>query len=573
MPSRLHPLLAALAGAILLAGCTSTSSTHRKTAPVSPAAVSSRTNAVSVPTDDYSPAAVEKRVEAHARYTAALLHELSDEPEEAAKDFYKAALADPGNSELVQETTARLLQLRKYDDALNLLQKAIAVRGSSGELHARLGVVYALLDKPTQAVMACRDAIQNSPDEIVGYQVLAQIYFKKNQTTEGFAVLDEARRQKKVEAGFLVELAQMYIVFGRANTNQTYKATALSLLERAAELNPTEPMLVQKLGQGFDVLGQPEKAALFYVKLLEKYPNLPELRERLVRIYLGKSDHAKATEQLEALLRRNPTNPQIYLLLGSVKFEEKKPKEAEDYFRRALLLAPDLEPVYYDLAAAQINQDHPREALDTLSKARDKFKARFITEFYTALAYSRMKEYTNAIKFMTAAEVVANVNETNRLTHLFYFQLGATYERTKQISEAEKYFRKALDMAPDFPEALNYLGYMWAERNVNLDEARQLLERAVKAEPKNGAYLDSLGWVYYKLGRVQDALRLIQEAIRNTEEPDGTLYDHLGDIYNTLNQPEKAREAWRKALTFDSVDDKAPIRKKLEESTSGGLSR
>jgi tetratricopeptide (TPR) repeat protein len=256
-----------------------------------------------------------------------------------------------------------------------------------------------------------------------------------------------------------------------------------------------------------------------------------------------------------------------------VKFEDKKPREAETMFRKALLLNPELEPVYYDLAAAQINQNLPTEALSTLEKARDKFKPRFITEFYTALAYSRMKDYTNAIKFMTAAEVVSRVSETNRLNHLFYFQLGATYERMKQTAEAEKCFLKTLDLAPDFPEALNYLGYMWAERNVNLDEARKLLERAVKVEPKNGAYLDSLGWVYYKLGRLQDALRLIQQAIRETEEPDGTLYDHLGDIYNALNQPEKAREAWRKALTLNSIDDKAPVRKKLEESTSGATSR
>jgi tetratricopeptide (TPR) repeat protein len=184
-----------------------------------------------------------------------------------------------------------------------------------------------------------------------------------------------------------------------------------------------------------------------------------------------------------------------------------------------------------------------------------------------------MKDYTNAIRHLTTAEVVARVNETNRLNHLFYFQLGATYERTKQVGEAEKYFRKALELAPDFAEALNYLGYMWAERNVNLDESRQLLERAVKAEPKNGAYLDSLGWVYYKLGRLQDALRLIQEAIRYSEEPDATLYDHLGDIFNALNQPDKAREAWRKALTLESIDDKEPIRRKLDESSAGGAAR
>lgn len=573
MALRFHSILAALAaGTLLLAAC-STSSSQRQKPARAPASAGSSAVETNLPADDYSPAAVEKRTEAHARYASAVLHELNEEYQDAAKDYYEAAMADPGNEGLVEETTARLLRFGRKEEALKLLLKATAEPEAPGDLYARLGFVYSLLDKPAPAIMACRQAIEKSPDEIAGYQVLAQIYLKKGQTPEAFAVLDEAGRLKKADAAFLVDLAQLYIGFGRSTTNQNYKAGALAALERAAAQNPTEPVIVQRLGEGFDLLGQPEKAAQFYVKLLERFPNLPGLRENLVRIYLAKNDHAKAAEQLEALLRRNPTKPQIYHLLGSIKFEDKKPKEAEELFRKALLLNPNLEPAYYDLAAAQINQDRPAQALATLENARDKFKPGFIAEFYTALAYSRMKDYTNALRHMTAAEVVARVSETNRLNHLFYFQMGATYERIKQPVEAEKCFRKALEIAPDFPEALNYLGYMWAERNVNLDEARQLLERAVKAEPKNGAFLDSLGWVYYKLGRLQDALRLIQQAIRETEEPDGTLYDHLGDIYNSLNQVEKAREAWRKALTLESIDDKAPIRKKLEESTSAGTSR
>ena len=73
----------------------------------------------------------------------------------------------------------------------------------------------------------------------------------------------------------------------------------------------------------------------------------------------------------------------------------------------------------------------------------------------------------------------ARAMDTNLLTHRFYFQLGAADERARNYEEAEKYFRRCLELQPDFSEAMNYLGYMWAERGLNLVEARQLIEKAV----------------------------------------------------------------------------------------------
>src|SRR5262249_45388391 len=130
-----------------------------------------------------------------------------------------------------------------------------------------------------------------------------------------------------------------------------------------------------------------------------------------------------------------------------------------------------------------------------------------------------------------------------------------------KFKEAETYFRKALELAPDFSEALNYLGYMWTERGENLQEAREMIEKAVKLEPGNAAYLDSLGWVLFKLDQPQEALKWLLQAIEHTEEPDATLYDHLGDIYAALHQATQAREAWRKSL---SIEPSEQIEKKLK---------
>src|SRR4029077_8601722 len=126
-----------------------------------------------------------------------------------------------------------------------------------------------------------------------------------------------------------------------------------------------------------------DQAAELYLKLLERFPALPGLREKLADLYLRKQDRKHAAEQLEEIIRNNPTSPQAYFVLGSIAYEEsmaanrehedgengeKKLKEAIEYFNKTLLLKPDFEQAYYDLAGAQISLNKPQEALGTLEK-------------------------------------------------------------------------------------------------------------------------------------------------------------------------------------------------------------
>ena len=450
---------------------------------------------------------------------------------------------------------------------MTLLQKAGNRPHASGAIFARLGLVYSMLGKKEQAVEANRKAIRKAPDSLTGYQYLAQHYLQNNQTEEGIKVLDEAARQPNVDAGFLIELGETYAVFARGGKGETVRQRALDVFKRAAALKPANAVLQQRLADGFSFVGDIDHAVELYLKLLERMPTLTALRDKLVELYLRKQDRTNAATQLRAVLRESPTNPQFHYLLGKILFEDRNPKEAAECFQKTILLSPNFEPAYYDLAAAQINSDQAKDALDTLAKAKanPKFAENFVGEFYTALAYSRMKDYTNALRYLTSAEVIGRVNDTNRLTHDFYFQLASAYERNQKFKEAEIYFRKALNLAPDFAEALNYLGYMWADRGENLEEARRMIEKAIKLEPKNSAFLDSLGWVLYKLGKPKDALPWMQQALDHSEEPDPTLYDHLGDIYAALQQTAKAREAWQKSL---SLEPNSQIEKKLRSAPS-----
>jgi tetratricopeptide (TPR) repeat protein len=513
----------------------------------------------------------ERRAEAHAHYAAGIIHEMNDERQAAAEEYYQAAMLDPSDEDLVLEVSRRLLQAKQPERALEIVKRAAAQRTASGQIDARLGLIYSQLGKPDEAVAANRAAIKKSPGSLAGYQNLFLTYVRNKQPSEALKVLDEAARQTRLDADFLIGLAELYTSLGVQvpAEKESANAKALAALNRAAKLGVDTPLLRLRLADGFNLLGESAKAAQLYLEVLKQPPDLPLVQERvranLTSIYLRGSDHKAAAEQLRAILRGDPTNPQAHYYLGRLALEDKNPTEAIDHLSKTLMLSPDLESAYYYLALAQIEADQPKEALATLDKARQKFPQSFDLEFYAALAYSRQKAYAEALRHYVTAEIIAQATDPQRLREGFYFQLGATCERKGDYAQAEKYFEKCLQLAPDFADAMNYLGYMWAEHGMKLEKARELIENALKAEPKNAAFLDSMAWVLFKLNQPAEALPYALKAAELSEKPDATVYDHIGDIYHALKQVDKAREAWSKSLSLEANEE---VRKKLKPGGS-----
>jgi tetratricopeptide (TPR) repeat protein len=128
-----------------------------------------------------------------------------------------------------------------------------------------------------------------------------------------------------------------------------------------------------------------------------------------------------------------------------------------------------------------------------------------------------------------------------------HFMRGAMYERMKKYDLAEAEFRKVLAMNPENSSALNYLGYMFADRGVNLQEALQMITKALEREPGNAAYLDSLGWVYYRLGRYDEAESNLKASLAKMSR-DPTVHDHLGDVYLKLGRVKDAISQWERSI-------------------------
>jgi Flp pilus assembly protein TadD len=146
-----------------------------------------------------------------------------------------------------------------------------------------------------------------------------------------------------------------------------------------------------------------------------------------------------------------------------------------------------------------------------------------------------------------------------------HFARGAARERLGRWPDAEADLRRALELSPDQPEVLNYLGYSWIDRGEHLEEGLAMIRRAVELRPGSGAIIDSLGWAYYRLGDYAQALDHLERAVE-LEPADPTLNDHLGDVYWRLGRRIEARFQWQRALTLEP-DNSAAIEAKL----SGGL--
>jgi tetratricopeptide (TPR) repeat protein len=243
----------------------------------------------------------------------------------------------------------------------------------------------------------------------------------------------------------------------------------------------------------------------------------------------------------------------------------------------------------YELADAtykQVPRDHPDYHAAELGRAealRRAAKPDAATEVLEQLArdyptlpavYSALgdlkrqqENYADAIR---AYDKALEFTETDAMSRWFLlYARGISHERLKDWTKAERDFRAALELNPNQPQVLNYLGYSLVERREKLDEALDMIERAVAARPDSGYIVDSLGWVLYRLGRYDEAVSHMERAVE-LMPVDPVVNDHLGDVYWAVGRIREAEFQWSRALSFidpketDGEADPERIRRKME---------
>ncbi len=263
----------------------------------------------------------------------------------------------------------------------------------------------------------------------------------------------------------------------------------------------------------YEGLGDIDKAIQEYKKALKADYQSSEIHLSLASTYIKKNDIPKAIEELNLAVNFNPEAVEPHAILALLYSVKNEPGPAQKEYELALKNASKLDPknieIYKSLGEVYIQQ-------------------------------KKFKEAENTYKLILG--LVPADSES-------HFYLANIYDEGKNRDAAIKELKKAIELKPDYHEALNYLGYIYAEEGKNLDEALGMIRKALEFQPDNGAYVDSLGWVYFKKGKLKEAIKELERASALLEDP--VIHDHLGDAYFKLGDKEKAKSSWQNALKLD----------------------
>lgn len=175
----------------------------------------------------------------------------------------------------------------------------------------------------------------------------------------------------------------------------------------------------------------------------------------------------------------------------------------------------------------------------------------------------RDKRYEEAAKVFTQA--IDTIVEPKKSDWAVYFSRAVAYDAAKDWKNAEKDLRTSVDLDPDQPVTLNYLGYSWIDRGLHYDKGMDLIKKAVELRPNDGDIVDSLGWAYYRMGKYPEATTELERAVE-LKPQSWEINDHLGDVYWRMDRKLEAKFQWLHALTLEIDPEKrGDIERKINE--------
>ncbi|MER8528669.1 tetratricopeptide repeat protein [Mesorhizobium sp. M0814] len=247
---------------------------------------------------------------------------------------------------------------------------------------------------------------------------------------------------------------------------------------------------------------------------------------------------------LQYALALRPDNDAALVQLAAVAEQLKDGEGAIALYRRIPAGSPLKELSDLQLGLNLADLDRNDEAITHLKAIVDAHPDDMRAYLALGGVYSSKEDFRSAANlYDKAVEVLKTPTAAN--WNIFY-QRGIAYERLKEWPKAEPNFRKALELYPDQPQVLNYLGYSWVDKNMNLKEGLAMIQKAVDLRPSDGYIVDSLGWAYYRLGQFDDAVREMERAVSLKPE-DPVLNDHLGDVYWRVGRKLEATFQWNQA--------------------------
>ena len=262
----------------------------------------------------------------------------------------------------------------------------------------------------------------------------------------------------------------------------------------------------------------------------------------------------------------DPKSADTLIMLGGIAEKQDQPERAIAFYNDVPADSPMRRISELQLGITLSDTGKVEEAKNHLKSliASDPSDIRSYIAYGSVL--SEAKDYkAMAENYDKAVEVIGTVPTPGDWS--VFFQRGIAYERLKQWPKAEPNFRRALELNPNQPQVLNYLGYSLVDMKLNLDEGLNMIRKAVEAKPDDGYIVDSLGWAYFRLGRFDDAVTQLERAAQ-LKAGDATINDHLGDAYWRVGRKLEAVFQWNRALIGDGEDLN---REQVKDKIANGL--
>lgn len=420
---------------------------------------------------------------------------------------------------------------RRWSEAVTAYEQALRDATPRTANSLRIGLATALLasGKPAELTRA-RDVLrQAAGGNRVDERALALLSQAERRTGDYQAAESTARRlinQNSRNARGYVALAEALEEQRRFQPIIEALAPAVTTFRGNADTAFALAMLLPHLGFAYQELGAHDKAISTFEELNKLAPEDPSVIGYLVQSHIAAKNYAQAAEIARTARTKNPGDLRLARL------------EAQA-LRRGGKVDQGL-AILEELARKQANDPSAYIAL--------------------AQGYADASRGAQAIKVLQDAQ--AKFPNESSIT----FELASVLEKQKKYSEAEAVFRQLIAKEPDNAAALNYLGYMLAERGERLTESVDFLKRALAIDPHNGSFLDSIGWAYFKDGKLDLAFENMKRAADQLPA-NSVVQDHYGDVLAKMGRWEDAIAAWNRALAGDGDSiDKGDIDKKIRSA-------
>jgi len=504
--------------------------------------------------------------------TLGRLHKVAQNSVEAEKAYKKILELEPANEDALTGLAVVYADLGDSRRAAELLQKVTEKTPSVRVLQA-LANQYEQLKDYALAAETLRKALELAPGNTDVKKEYAQNLLLADNVDDALKVYTELAEEDSKDPTAQLRLSQIY---GQKRDFEKARAAAkkaLAIDPNNLEVRYNEVTILEAEGKTAEATSALKNILSSTAKRTYsagERANRVLLLERLGLMYRNNEQYNEAIETFRQIAELDSNlgaraAAQIADTYRIAKDYTKAMEEANTAYKKY----PDdrvLRAVRASLLAETGKTD---EAVSELKKLIDGKDDR---ETYITIAqiYEKGKNYAEMAKAVDAAE---KLSESKEEKEAIAFMRGAMFEKMKKYDAAEAEFRKVIESNPKHSSALNYLGYMLADRDVRLPEAMQLIRQAVELDPNNGAYLDSLGWAYFRTGDLEQAEKYLKRAIERFSK-DPTVHDHLGDVYfkqgrtkDAIAQWERSLQEWSHASPSESDPaETAKVQKKLESA-------